>query len=66
VSTTNPAKETMMTNGTVTNEQIDALRTEAGTAGDTAQVALCERALAGDEEAREECARVIAEAAANQ
>lgn len=55
-----------MTNGTVTNEQIDALRTEAGTAGDTAQVALCERALAGDEEAREECARVIAEAAANQ
>lgn len=55
-----------MTNGTVTNEQIDALRTEAGTAGDAAQVALCERALAGDEEAREECARVIAEAAANQ
>jgi len=48
----------------ITDEQIEALRDEAGSAGDNAQVALCDRALDGDDEARAECARVIADAAA--
>lgn len=47
----------------ITNEQIEALRSEAA-AGDEAQVAICERAMTGDDEARQECAGVIAEARA--
>jgi hypothetical protein len=47
---------------TVTDEQIAALRDEAGQAGDLDMVAICERALAGDDPARAECGRVIAEA----
>lgn len=39
--------------------QIEALRTEAGQAGDLAQVALCDAALAGDEAALAECERVL-------
>lgn len=35
---------------TVTDEQIRALRTEAGEAGDGEQVVICERALATDAE----------------
>jgi hypothetical protein len=42
--------------------QIGALRAEAGAAGDLEQVAICDRALAGDDVARTECARVIAAA----
>ncbi|HET9554378.1 MAG TPA: hypothetical protein VFP50_15555 [Anaeromyxobacteraceae bacterium] len=49
---------------TATDEQIQALRAEAGAAGDLAQVELCDRALAGDASARVRCARVIADAAA--
>lgn len=49
---------------TVTKNQIQALRTEAGAAGDLKQVAICDRALDGDEAARAECARVIADAEA--
>lgn len=49
----------------VTDEQIEALRSEAGVAGDLAQVAVCDRALDGDEAARRECQRVIDEARAN-
>lgn len=48
----------------ITDAQIEALRTEAGGAGDSAQVAICDRALQGDESARAECARVIADAQA--
>ena len=48
----------------VSPAQIRALRSEAGVAGDLAQVAICDRALAGDADARRECARVIADAAA--
>lgn len=48
----------------ITDAQIEALRTEAGAAGDSAQVAICDRAREGDESARAECARVIANAAA--
>lgn len=50
--------------GEITDEQIEALRVEAGAAGDTDQVTICDRVLAGDPEARAECARVIREAAA--
>jgi hypothetical protein len=54
-----------MTN-TVTDAQTEALRTEAGAVGDLEQVAICDRALAGDEEARAECADVIALTAAQE
>lgn len=47
-----------------TDEQIETLRTEAAAAGDGAQVSLCDAAMAGDDSARLECARVIADAAA--
>lgn len=55
---------TKTTIGTLTNRQITKLRDEAATAGDTAQVEVCERALRGDRSARVECARVIADAEA--
>lgn len=42
------------------SDRIEALRDEAGAAGDSAQVAICDRALEGDREALAECARVIA------
>ena len=48
----------------ITDSQITALRSEARMAGDSAQVAICDRALAGDDAARSECARVISDAAA--
>lgn len=44
---------------------IEALRTEAGEAGDTAQVDWCGRALSGDLVAIEACMRVIADADAS-
>jgi hypothetical protein len=47
------------------DERIEALRDEAGQAGDLAQVALCNRALEGDQDARVECARVIDNAGAS-
>ena len=43
----------------VTDEQIAGLRDAAGCAGDSAQVALCTAALAGDREARRRCAEAI-------
>jgi hypothetical protein len=39
--------------------QIEQLRKEAGEAGDLEQVAVCDRALAGDEDAIAECEAVI-------
>lgn len=48
----------------LTDEQIDRLHTEAGNAGDERMARICERALDGDEAAKRECARVIADAAA--
>lgn len=45
---------------------IEQLRIEAGSAGDIEQVALCDRALAGDKEAWVECKRVCDEAAENR
>ena len=47
------------TTSNVTDEQIAGLRGAAGCAGDSAQVALCTAALAGDAEARRRCAEVI-------
>lgn len=46
----------------VTDTQIEKLSIEAGEHGDLEQVALCQRALAGDAAARAECARVIVDA----
>jgi len=53
---------TKTTAQTITTEQIQSLRTEAGEHGDLIQVALCDAALAGDATARGKCARVIAQA----
>jgi len=44
--------------------RVRQLWTEAGQAGDMAQVRLCQQALAGDQDAREACAIVLAEAEA--
>lgn len=48
----------------LTDDRIATLRDNAGSAGDLEQVAICNRALEGDEPARAECARVIADARA--
>lgn len=52
------------TTETITTEQIEALRIEAGAHGDTKQVELCDAALAGDADARAKCAKAIANAEA--
>lgn len=54
----------MTKNIEITEQQISNLRDEAGQAGDLAQVALCDRALDGDDAAIAECARAISEAQA--
>lgn len=46
----------------VTDEQLRSLRDEAGQAGDLDQVSLCDDALDGEEIARIECSRVVADA----
>jgi hypothetical protein len=51
-------------NSTITDSTIRQLRSEAASAGDSAQVKICDQALAGDSEAREECERVISAAIA--
>ena len=56
----------MTTHIDITDDQIEALRIEAGQAGDATQVAICQRALDGDAAARAECARVIADAQSQQ
>ena len=53
------------------DDRVRALRSEAAEAGDLRMVAICDRALdprddVSTEEARAECARVIAEAAAQE
>lgn len=54
----------MTTIDTLTDSQISALRDEAAAAGDLEQVAICDRALEGDDSARRECVRVIRDAEA--
>ena len=48
----------------LTATMLTNLRNEAANAGDTEQVAICERAQQGDAEARECCAAVITDARA--
>ncbi len=48
----------------ITDEQIDALRIEAGEAGDDRMIELCRAAKAGDELARGRCYVALADAAA--
>lgn len=48
----------------ITTTQIEALRNNAAEAGDLDQVAVCDRALAGDDAAIAECVRVITDAEA--
>ena len=50
----------------ITDEQIEALRNEAGEAGDLAMIEICDHALAGDDDARATCAEVIADAQAKE
>ena len=49
---------------TITITQISTLRDEAGSAGDTAMVRICDAAFTGDRDAVAECARCIADAEA--
>lgn len=49
-----------------TGERIDGLRTAAGSAGDAAQVEVCDRALAGDADAIASCLAVCREAEVNR
>jgi hypothetical protein len=49
----------MTTAETLTDSQIEALAHEAGCHGDDEMVAICERALDGDPDAREEVALCI-------
>jgi hypothetical protein len=44
----------------ISDEQIRALRDDAGSAGDLKQVKVCDRALGGSARARRECAEVMA------
>lgn len=48
----------------MTTHEIEAMRDEAGAAGDMAMVAICDRALSGDEKAIVICERVASDAAA--
>ena len=55
-------RETMTTTTeTLTSEQIEALRIDAGTHGDTTLVETCRRAEDGDETACATVARILAE-----
>jgi hypothetical protein len=47
-------------------ERIEALKNDAAVAGDLAMVAVCERALDGDQDAHDQCERVISEARAQE
>jgi hypothetical protein len=53
----------MKTTNEITTAQIQALKTEAGQAGDSKMVETCKLALDGDEAAIAQCAEVIAYAA---
>ena len=49
----------MTTIDTITDYQIEALRTEAADAGDSQMIEYCDRALAGDDAALSECVDAI-------
>lgn len=48
--------------GTLSDDEVEALKAAAGQAGDMHQVSLCEMALAGDSGARWSCAEAILDA----
>jgi hypothetical protein len=48
----------------LTDDMITTLHSEAGAAGDSAMVAICEAALDGDEGSRVDCAEAITDARA--
>jgi hypothetical protein len=54
-----------LTAATLTEDQIDSLRVDAGTNGDTKLVETCRRAAAGDASARATVARILGAAAAS-
>lgn len=47
------------TESTIDRDDVTELRAEADKAGDSNQVAICDRALAGDDDAWAECERAI-------
>lgn len=47
---------------TITDEQIETLKHEANLHGDREMVAICQRALEGDDDAREACLWVLFDA----
>ncbi len=49
----------------ITQDEITALRTDAGAHGDTKLVATCNRALRGSGPARRACAKIIRDAKTN-
>jgi hypothetical protein len=51
---------------TMTDREIESLRTSAGSAGDEKQVKLCDKALNGQKKARLACAEVLADAELNR
>ena len=55
-----------MSTDTITNDQIIILCTEAGMARDFRMAAICRDAINGDANARAKCARVIADAKAQE
>jgi len=59
-----PEDEHMSTTETPTAHQLQTLHQEASDHGDLEQVAICDRAMAGDAAAIDECARVLADAMA--
>lgn len=56
----------MTTIETITDEQIEALSTEAGEAVDLEQVAVCDRTLSGDRGAIRACVEAIRDAEARR
>lgn len=55
---------TEVEDASISDEQIEALRRDAGEAGDLEMVAICDRALEGDEAAQARCAEAISDARA--
>ncbi len=53
------AAETQGATEALTNDMVSALRRDAGSAGDTVQIELCDLALDGDISARAACAQAI-------
>lgn len=57
----NKAQILAFADASITLEQVESLSDEAGQAGDLEMVAICGRAIAGDESAVRQCEQVIAD-----